>query len=786
MKIRGERRKLLKILAEYDHQVTPQELLKKIESDEVEDKLYSSDKSINNALKKLSETDDGSLPPVSRNEDGGKPYKYEITEEGEKKIKSWKETKQVSDTSSENLGYGEAVRIFEEYFSEEIYDKVASAIQSGQSYVEVDLMNLDVFHPELYEHIRNNPDTAIEAAEEGLQGVDLITDEEPEVRFYNLDEEDKIALSELSHSQNIGKYVSAEGVVIYNRRTLPEIVAGIFECSQCGDRYRKEQDSSKLKSPYKCDCGSRKFELVEKILTDSKVLRIQERASNSNRRKIDVRVQGELAKNDELEKTSLGSLIKVNGVVREKPLKKNSKKYDTYIEANSIEFKDKNRLEEIDEDTKDRVKELSEDPEIKEKLKQTVARGAVGGLNRVKEAYLIYRLGKTKDGNVHLLIAGEPGVGKSLLGDISNKTLPRTIYTVLKGTTEKGLTVSFDTEDGEEQEYRAGDLVECDDGFFIGDEAGKFNGDYNVFNTPMQQEMVNRSATGRKVSLPASVSVCLITNPVKTEDGRKWDKGKDNPPSIEQLPLREDTDTLSRFDIQLAIPKQKIEDSGSVRRELMKAEKVLKNAEDIETEIEIDVYKAYLSVAEDIEPKIPPACKELLRKIYIGLSLKDYTTSPRVLESLKKLSKAYARIRLEKTVSQERVIEAYEFWRNCRATLYDGFRVKDDEDDEQVSEETGFETVQVVKLAEIIEIVEENAGRISKEDLKQELDLGGSPTKQEEVFAELVEEALESDALREENDDVVLERDSGFLENHEVKQLLQDSVFPETEVNSDE
>jgi DNA replicative helicase MCM subunit Mcm2 (Cdc46/Mcm family) len=761
----GNKRKLVKLLAQYDNYVTVKEMR---ENPDIEE-LYEAG-SLRNVLSDLAfDKDSDDTQKHLKREKEGRKWKYQVSNYGRRKIKEWKKTEQDYSTDSEEIGFGEAVQLFEEYFAEEAYDKVASAVKSGQSHIEVDLMNLDVFNPELYDYIRNNPDTALEAASEGIEAIDLLTEEKLEIRFYNLDEGDKIALSEISHSQNIGRYASAEGVVIYNSRTLPELVAGIFECSQCGDRYRKEQDSSQIKSPYKCDCGSRKFKLEEKILTNSKVLKIQER--ESNRRKINVSVKGELAKNDKLEKTSLGSLIKVNGVVREAPLKKNSKKYDVYLEANSIEFKDKNRLEEIEEDTKDKVRKLSEDPEIKEKLKQTVAKGAVGGLERVKEAYLVYRLGKTKDGNLHLLIAGEPDVGKSLLGDTSSKNLPRTTYTVLKGTTEKGLTASFDTEDGEEQEYRAGDLVECDDGFFIGDEAGKFSGNYNIFNTPMQQERVNRSATGRKVDLPASVSICLITNPVKQGDGRQWD----GYPSVDQIPLKSDTDTLSRFDIQIAIPEQRITDEDSLRREQEKAGKVLQDMQGIETPVDFSVYKAYLSMAEDIEPEMPAECKNLLKKIYLGLSLKDYTTSPRVLEALKKMSKAYARIRLEEKVSTERVVEAYKFWRNCRATLYKNFRTEAN----SISKSNGFTKDEVTKLGEAVKILGENGGEMEKKALKSQLNLGGSPTEKEKRFAEIVEAGLDADAWREKGSEIRLIKEKGFMGDKQVDKLLDDSVLPE-------
>ena len=723
---------------------------------------------LRNNLPDLCSPEENKSEPLLQRKKNGNSYDYDLTDYGRKKAKDWRELEKATEENKE-LNFGKSVQLFEEYFNETKYDKIAQSLKKGKNHISINLQELDIFNTELYDYLLREPETAIDAAEEALESIDIVSrDVELDVRFHNLPEEDRMLISE-THSENIGDFIAVEGLVTHNSDDKPEVLSAIFECTQCGDRYRKEQESSQLKSPYQCDCGSRKFTPVKKIFTDSKVIKIREQSSKPNPRDITVRVEGELAKNKELEETSYGSIIRFNGVLKERPLKENSKKFDLYLEANSVEFKDKNSLNEISGKVQKKVEELSEDSDIKEKLRESIAAGAIGGLDRVKEAYLLYRLGKTDEGNIHLLVAGEEGVGKSKLAKESKELLSRTTYRVLKDTTRKGLTAAF-TEDGEEGDIRAGDLVEADNGFFIGDEAGKFGEDYNAFNTPMSEEVVNRSARGTSVNLPASASVCLIMNPVKDDDlGRRWKEH----PSIQELPIKNDTDTLSRFDLQVGIPKQKVNDGAdSVRREIEKARKVNLDLDEIETPIEPEVYRAYLSLAEGVNPKISEEAVKILTRLYLELTIKDYATSPRVLEQWRRISKAYARMRFEEEVSEERVWEAFNFWKECRATLYEDYR----EEKNLVSESSGFEVNRVERLGEMLEILKENGKRMAKPDLKEEMGLGGSDTTRETVFGELLEAGLETEAITEEENKVELNSGFEFLQNQSISQLIDEEL----------
>ncbi|MFB6199433.1 MAG: hypothetical protein ABEJ83_01025 [Candidatus Nanohaloarchaea archaeon] len=166
------------------------------------------------------------------------------------------------------MDYGETVQEFEEFFTEEYHQEVSKAVENQRNVV-VEFQKLDMFSPEVTDHLRENPEKAIEAAEEGLQAHEKINSGEMTVKFRNFPEHDFVLIDNLDVS-HIGKLIPIKGEIVKAKKNSPEIVSGVFECVQCGDLYEKEQAPGEdLKAPYKCDCGSKKFEVQEKIMQDT-------------------------------------------------------------------------------------------------------------------------------------------------------------------------------------------------------------------------------------------------------------------------------------------------------------------------------------------------------------------------------------------------------------------------------------------------------------------------------------------------------------------------------------
>ncbi|MFB6244816.1 MAG: LAGLIDADG family homing endonuclease [Candidatus Nanohaloarchaea archaeon] len=356
------------------------------------------------------------------------------------------------------MDFEELVTQFEEFFSDQMYDRISGAVHGGEDSLLVDFQEMDAYNFELCDHLRRNPEESLEAAEEALGGIDIVSESDMSVRFSNMPEEDFVKLKDL-RSDHIGEFIPVEGMIKRASQVKPEIKKGIFECVQCSAKYEKKQDSSKLKSPYKCeDCGSRKFEVEEKIMTDTQVITLEENPENREGSEqptsLSVRLEGDLVDPEFQQRVVPGNVAHITGVLREKPLKKNSKKYDIYMDANYLEPTQMEFEElELTEEEEEEIEELAKDPEIFEKISRSIA-PSIFGHDEIKKAIALQLFGgvkKTREdgvesrGDIHILLIGEPGTGKSQMLEFTGELSPKGRYVVGKSSTGAGLCVTGDT-----------------------------------------------------------------------------------------------------------------------------------------------------------------------------------------------------------------------------------------------------------------------------------------------------------------------------------------------------
>jgi len=117
--------------------------------------------------------------------------------------------------------------------------------------------------------------------------------------------------------------------------------------------------------------------------------------------------------------------------------------------------------------------------------------------------------------DIHVLMVGEPGMGKSqMLKHIVN-VAPRGVYVCGSSTTNSGLTATLvrDTFTNE-QTLEAGALVLSDLGICCIDEFDKMTSDQSTLLEAMEQQTVSIAKGGILGSLSARCSVVACANPV--------------------------------------------------------------------------------------------------------------------------------------------------------------------------------------------------------------------------------------------------------------------------------
>lgn len=342
------------------------------------------------------------------------------------------------------------------YYTKDIL-KVVEGYPETRSLV-IDFNDLDKFDMSLADELIVNPDHVIAKAEKALKNIDLPLDQEVvriNIRFKNLPPTNKRMIREL-RSEDVGKFITIEGVVRKSTDVRPKLVIGAFECQRCGSITHLDQDGQKIKQPFLCEsCETRgPFKLIvpESVFVDSQKILIQESLEDlkggEHPKQLTIFLEddltGEITPGDKIE------VVGVLRAVRKRFREKLSRVFEIFLDANyyrpiELEFEE---LEITEEDEKE-IKELSKDPLIYEKIRDSIA-PHIYGYNDIKEA-IMYQLfsspalelpdGGRIRGDSHILIIGEPATGKSeLLQYVARELAPRGVYASGKGATAGGLT----------------------------------------------------------------------------------------------------------------------------------------------------------------------------------------------------------------------------------------------------------------------------------------------------------------------------------------------------------
>lgn len=573
------------------------------------------------------------------------------------------------------MEYGEAVGEFEEFFSEIYYTQVAEAVQDGEESIVVDVEEMDIFNIELYDYLRENPGQAVSAAEEGVLGHDQITDEEFNVRFTNMPEEDFVLLKNL-RSQHIGKFIPIEGMIKRASQVKPEVVSAVFECNQCGELVEKDQDSTELKSPYKCpDCGSRKFDVEEKVMTDSQVITVEEnpesRDGSEQPSELKIRLEGDLVDPDFQKKVVPGNVAEITGVIRERQLKKNSKKFDMYMEANYLDPTQQEFEElELSEEEKEEIEELATDPDIFERIANSIAPSIFGHKN-IKKAIALQLFGGVKKGredgvksrgDIHILLIGEPGTGKSQLLKFTGELAPKGRYVVGKSSTGAGLTAAVVRDESTgEFELEAGAVVLANKGMAAIDEIDKMGEeDRSSLHEAMEQQQISVSKANIQATLNAQTSILAAGNP-------KFGRFDPYEPIPQQIDIGDTL--LSRFDFIFPV-----KDEPDEEKDKQLSDQVLKNhidPEETDADIDQEMLRKYVAYAKNKRPQLTQEAADKIQEFYVNMRSKgdeegdSVPITARQLEALVRVAEASARAELDDEVTEADAQRAIDILTYC-------------------------------------------------------------------------------------------------------------------------
>ena len=532
---------------------------------------------------------------------------------------------------------------FEEFFSTIYKDDVFEILEKypDERSLTVNYEDLEMFDPDLADLLIEKPDEVILASQKAIKNIDpLMKDAELNIRFENLT--NNIPLSDLL-SKYIGSFVSADGIVRKTDEIRPRIETGVFECRGCMRITEVEQTSGNhIMEPSLCsECGGRSFRLLQEDskYIDTQSARMQEPLENLSGG-TEPKQMLMVLEDDLVDELNPGDKVRITGTLKTFR-EERSGKFKNYIYVNHIEPLEQEFEElELSEEDEERILELSRDPHIHDKILED---------------------GTRLRGDLHILIVGDPGIGKSQILKYVSKLAPRSVYTSGKGTSGAGLTAAAVRDELGGWSLEAGALVLGDQGNVCVDELDKMRSeDRSALHEALEQQTVSIAKAGIMATLNTRCSVLAAANPkFGTFDQYKTLANQIDLPS----PI------LSRFDLIFVI-----EDRPDVEKDRELAQHILKTHQysNIAYDIEPELLRKYIAYArKNIHPVLTDEANKVLEEFYVSVrtgGMEEGTPvpiTPRQLEATIRLAEASAKLQLKNEVEASDANRAISLQRRC-------------------------------------------------------------------------------------------------------------------------
>ncbi|XP_029377008.1 DNA helicase MCM8 [Echeneis naucrates] len=657
----------------------------------------------------------------------------------------------------------EKIKVFEKYFTSKIhlYDK-DEIERHGSILVDyADLTRDKTVHkalPELTTDLKEQPELMLnclgvaihqvltldlekQAAE--LQGealpaaMPIINIPHISARLYNYE---PLTPLRLLRASVFGRLVCVRGTVVRVSNIRPFCTRMAFRCLGCSHTQSLPLQHGKYATPTKCiqpDCRSRSFTPNRSspltLTVDWQIIKVQEMVSGEQREtgRIPRTVECHLTA-DLCDSSVPGDTVTVTGIVRvtndgTSRGNKDQCMFLLYLEATSVSnakgqqsksgqmsrgsLEDRFGGEEFSLKELYAIQEIQSQSELLRLIVHSLCPVIYGHL-LVKAALALTLFGgrqKHTDknsvpvrGDPHILMVGDPGLGKSQMLQAVCNIAPRGIYVCGNSTSTTGLTVSL-SRDSATGDYglEAGALVLADQGLCCIDEFDKLGNQQQALLEAMEQQSVSLAKAGIVSSLPARTSVVAAANPV----GGHYNRGK----TVSEN-LKMGSALLSRFDVVfllLDIPDESHDRRLSEHVMANRAGKgkissaiVNRANSEMDTSILLEhtdmplserlqipagesvdpipacLLRKYISYARHyVHPSLSPEAAQTLQDFYLSLRSQAHSAdatpiTTRQLESLIRLTEARARLDLRETATKNDAEDVVEIMKHSLADTY--------------------------------------------------------------------------------------------------------------------
>jgi len=655
MKIGQEQEKILKWVnsLEDEKPISPKDGYKKYR----EETGYSSSKeTFNNHLLKLEKKGLLKKPEYG---------KFDVSSRGKAKLKHLQRETEEDEWTEEDISRKE---LLEEFLDDYIQDKFLESQRQSEP-LEIKISELERFDIDLVGFLESNFERFDKLLQEAIKDTKTL-DTDIETR-YNFDVDYfETQVFQARSGENKGNIITTEGTIESVSESKNICTSITFECVECADKNVKEQDSDKKKSPYKCDCGSRKFRVDEEEYIDSIEFKISKQDQQNELLTCRYQDKGLSERVKNLIKP--GNKLRVSGVLQ---VEEFSEKKNTIgrpvLYVKGMQQKDKMKdLSDFSEEKIESVREKVEhrtDPftDFAESLAPHILNELE--MKKVVSAALFGGSRRRDDGRIHVCVITNPGRGKSDIQEFNGDVFPNTHYADGKQASGVGLTATAEQEKGGRWRLKAGKLVFADKGVLCIDEFDKMKAeDATKLNTAMEKPTFPIDKAGINARLPGEATVIATGNFTEylEEDSKDYIR--------EYIPEHADS-LMDRFSLVYC-------GVGSNSSEEI-TESILdsfgEESEDGTRQVFFgeDELLIYRQLARQLDPVLSQVSKEFLmdwlnsqKSISDGKGGSFDKDSKRYLVSLAKLTTMFARSRLAERTNEKDAENAIGLMRLCRSS----------------------------------------------------------------------------------------------------------------------
>lgn len=583
------------------------------------------------------------------------------------------------------MEFSDQIEKFQEFFNIVYNKQLHQALSKGEKSITINFSDISKFDIELSQELIETPEETLKAAEIAIEqtGVQI---KDFKVRIKNLPKTQQELIRNI-RSIHLNKFIQVSGIIRQKSDVRPQITSARFECPSCGNILPVLQLDTKFREPTSCGCGRKgKFRIISKEMVDVQKIVLEEAPEelegSEQPKRLDIFLKGDLVSPMSEKKTNPGSKNIITGILKEVPILARDggklARVDLMLEANHVEAVAEDFGEiEINPEEVQEIKELSEDPALMKRLVNSIA-PSIYGHEKVKEALILQLFGgvrKKKDdgsvtrGDIHVLLIGDPGSGKSQMLKRVSLVAPKSRYVSGKGASAAGLTATV-VKDEFLRGYalEAGALVLTNRGICCIDELDKMSKeDTSAMHEALEQQTISINKANISATLRAETTVLAAANP---KFGR-FDPYEPIPKQIE-LP----STLINRFD--LIFPIRDIPNPSRDEKTATFILKLHKDSSGGEIDIPTQVLKKYIAYArQNINPQITDDALEEIKEYYVKMrstgsgeeGYKAIPISARQLEALIRLSEASARARLSEKVTKADARRAIDLVHSCLSQI---------------------------------------------------------------------------------------------------------------------